>query len=339
MRSRSKYWMITWFVPQNLQGTDSNEPPSESCKTFARENFESKCEATSIIQYACWQLEKCPNTSRFHLQAYVVYSGKQYGSAVKRHFCSEVHIELRRGNHIQAKEYCTKTESRVAGPWYYPNEGADSDLCTGQGQRTDILAAKSDIDAGKSWRQVVDSNFGVFLKYPRALREYKRMVTEPRMWEMEIVVIFGPTGVGKTRYVYDNNEPDTVYSLPPTKSSGCYWDGYDGQPIVLIDEMYGNRFSWGHLLMLCDRYPMKVPIHGGFVEFVSRTIYFTSNCPPEEWYRNVPTFAAFERRISKRIEFRKRTAPTVLVGDPASRQAAEELAGQIDVIVTERRNQ
>ncbi len=48
--------------------------------------------------------------------------------------------------------------------------------------------------------------------------------------------------------------------------------------------MYGNRFSHGHLLMLLDRYPLQVPVHGGSVEFVSKRIIMTSNAHPRDWY-------------------------------------------------------
>lgn len=108
------------------------------------------------------------------------------------------------------------------------------------------------------------------------------MVARPRNWEMEIITLIGDTGTGKTRWAYENF-PD-LYSVPDTKSSGCYWDGYEGQTTVLIDEMYGSRFSHGFLLRLLDRYPFQVPVHGGQVQFSSRRVIMTSNAHPAEWY-------------------------------------------------------
>lgn len=99
---------------------------------------------------------------------------------------------------------------------------------------------------------------------------------------MEVVVLVGDTGTGKTRWAYQEY-PD-LYSVPPTKSSGCYWDGYSGEETCLVDEMYGSRFSHGFMLQLLDRYPLFVPTHGGQVPFVSRRIIFTSNAHPGEWY-------------------------------------------------------
>ncbi len=95
-------------------------------------------------------------------------------------------------------------------------------------------------------------------------------------------MLFGSTGVGKSRWAHATYP--NLYSLPPTKQSGCYWDGYEGQSTVLIDEAYGSRFSHGFLLQLTDRYSFQVPFHGGQANFYSRTIVFASNKHPSEWY-------------------------------------------------------
>lgn len=99
---------------------------------------------------------------------------------------------------------------------------------------------------------------------------------------MEIIVLVGDTGTGKSRWIAETF-PDAYY-LPEAKSSGCYWDGYEAHETVAIEECYGNRFSHGALLQLLDRYPMQVPVHGGFTEFSSRRIVLTSNAHPADWY-------------------------------------------------------
>lgn len=79
-------------------------------------------------------------------------------------------------------------------------------------------------------------------------------------------------------------------------TSGCWWDGYEGQHTVVIDEFYG-WIKYDFFLRLTDRYPLQVETKGGVVQFVSRRIVFTSNAAPDTWYPGVQDRAPFERRI------------------------------------------
>ncbi len=99
---------------------------------------------------------------------------------------------------------------------------------------------------------------------------------------MEIITLIGDTGTGKTRWAF-KTYPD-IYKTPSAKGSGLYFDGYDDHDQILVDEMYGNRFSHCDLLDFCDRYPKMLPVHGGLVNFNADVIVFTSNSCPWEWY-------------------------------------------------------
>lgn len=136
-------------------------------------------------------------------------------------------------------------------------------------------------------------------RYHRAFKEYKRVKSTKRMFVTEVITIIGDTGVGKTRWAHATY-PD-LYSVSPAKGSGTYFDGYDDHDVVLIDEMYGNRFSHGALLGLLDRYPYTVGIHGGVVNWRPHTIILTSNSSPDEWYDQAKFPYAggpLERRLS-----------------------------------------
>jgi len=120
---------------------------------------------------------------------------------------------------------------------------------------------------------------------------------------MEVLVYWGRTGTGKTRSVYEYSDSNNVqvYTLPQNYKGGVvWWDGYDGQEVVLIDDFYG-WLPLSYLLQLLDRYPFKVRTNDGYQEFRSKRIYITSNQDPREWYSGVQseeTKAAMLRRIT-----------------------------------------
>lgn len=71
-----------------------------------------------IIKYGIWQQERCPTTGRLHLQGYFEFSKPMRMSAVKRAIGdAAAHVEPRNGSREEARDYCRKEESRVAGPW------------------------------------------------------------------------------------------------------------------------------------------------------------------------------------------------------------------------------
>lgn len=259
----------------------------------------------------CIYQEEMGDTGTYHLQGYVEFSKALRLNAVKA-ILPTAHWGQRHGSAKQASYYCEKPVdgcrcehcsdalAALGGPYIFGE-------MKGQGSRGDLMAVKERIDEGATVAEIFEDNFDTVIRHLRGFREYKRLVTPPRNWPMEVLVYSGGTGTGKTRKAYDDY-PD-LYSVPCAKGSGTYWDDYDGQETVLVDEMYGNRFSWGFLLRLCDRYAMKVPVHGSSVEFTSKRIIFTSNLHPGLWYskmeRSYPwdDTNPFKRRLSTHLVF------------------------------------
>ena len=46
--------------------------------------------------------------------------------------------------------------------------------------------------------------------------------------------------------------------------SAKWWDGYEGEKEVLIDEFWKDFYKYHELLRLLDRYPCKVEKKGGW---------------------------------------------------------------------------
>ena len=78
-----------------------------------------------------------------------------------------------------------------------------------------------------------------------------------------------------------------------------------GQSTVLIDDFAGN-VGLTQLLQILDRYPVQVPVKGGFVWWCPNVIIITTNVPLEQWYdysSRQDSLAALQRRITHRRDF------------------------------------
>lgn len=285
--AQGKYWVFTWNNPQ-VDHVDA----LQSLKDMPD------------LTYALFQAEK---VTTLHYQGYIEFSKLKRLTQLKRSHPT-LHWERRKGSQKQAIDYCRKEESRFAGPyeWGTPSESS-------QGARTDLSTAISSLKSGGIRALAADA--------PEALVRYSRgllfldSLTVPPKPAPEVILLFGPTGTGKTRCFYDGETPDQRYAAPVT--DGLWFDGYYSHEAVLFDDFNGRLSKMGlaHLLRLLDRYDLQVPIKGGFRWFVPKRIYLTSNFHPRDWYdysARMEQYAALKRRFH-RVMWWRRDAPSLPV--------------------------
>lgn len=241
----------------------------------------------ATVRYAIYSLEKGEQGTP-HWQGYVEFTTPRQ---MPKTLLPRAHWERRKGTREQARAYCMKKESHIDGPWEHGLWEAG-----GQGRRSDLTDVADAILRGAPVTEVAEGNAETFIKYHRGVERLRQIVLgkTKRTWKTRLVVHWGKPGTGKTRAVYDAHKLDEIYA----KEDGDWWDGYDGQPVVLIDDFYGGM-RYSTFLRLTDRYPMQLPVKGAMVNFVAKTIYITSNVHPEEWYPNVPDKQALLRRIDE----------------------------------------
>lgn len=227
-----------------------------------------------------------------HLQGFVSFSVRRVATTVKRFIGRRAHIEVARGSPAQAANYCKK-------------DGAFSEFGTlpqGRGARSDLQQVQQAIKGGATKTEIRDNFFGTYLRYERAINNYINELQEVRSWITEVIVYWGKTGVGKTRQVYQFHSREVVYAHPGEQ----WFDGYNRHPVVLFDDFNGSEFKLAYLLKLLDRYPMQVPVKGGYVNWVPRKIFITSNKDPDLWYPNAfdEHRNALKRRLTTVTELR-----------------------------------
>lgn len=93
------------------------------------------------IKFAAWQCERSPETGALHIQWYIVWRERQWSKVLfGMPSLKGIYIALRRGTHRQARDYCTKEESRFEGPWTWGEDIPEKEWDVKSGTRTDIEA-------------------------------------------------------------------------------------------------------------------------------------------------------------------------------------------------------
>lgn len=226
------------------------------------------------IKYLIMQEEISPGTERVHLQGYMELTAARTMSSIKRALeMPTLHLEERRGTQAQAIAYCRKEETRR------PN-GGDWEKGTKKGIRGN--GAIQLVIAGTDMKVIAEEFPAEYVRSFRGLVALQLILSEERTWPMEIHIYYGQTGTGKSYEA--RRKYSEAYWLPlPGKRQVMWWPNYHGEEVVIIDE-YREQISFPRILVLLDRYPMKVQMKGGFYQFSSRIIVFTTNIDPENWY-------------------------------------------------------
>jgi hypothetical protein len=248
-----------------------------------------------VVRYLCFGEEVGEQGTR-HLQGYISFIERRTFRWVKNYVSQRAHIESAKGSPNQNREYCRKQEDEEHGNFF-----EWGNLPGGKGQRSDLAGVVESIKSGKRLREIADEHPVCFLRYSRGINALRMLYSEPRDWETEVFVLYGKTGSGKTREAWEVLcEKDAFFY-----GSGGWFDGYDEHRNVIFDDFGGHEFKITYLLKLLDRYPMWVPIKGGFVQWKPKRIVITSNYAPDEWYPGAKDEhrAALIRRIHNKKFF------------------------------------
>ena len=225
-----------------------------------------------------------------HWQFVVAFTEKKSLSGVRQIF-GEYHAELTRSE--AAIEYCSKTETRVAGTefemGFRPFRRNSKPDWEGIWENAKLGAIES-----------IPSNMR--LVHYRTVRAIASDYDRPVAIEKQVFVYWGATGTGKSRRAWSEGGDDSYCKDPRSK----FWCGYGGQTHVILDEFRGG-IDAAHLLRWLDRYPVRVEVKGSSRPLRATTFWITSNLAPEDWYPELDeeTKAALRRRFTLVVHFNK----------------------------------
>ena len=249
-----------------------------------------------------WQVERGKGMT-VHLQGYLELEASQYLSFIQANVCNRGHYEVRRGTQEEAIRYCRKEDGRQAGP-YELGFKADSR----QGERVDLIAFRDAIRSGTRAVQLWTDFPRCMAKFPRMYTALKSTLRPKRKVKLMVTLLYGKTGRGKTRLVYDNWEDDEEFFRWSVPNTTVWFDGYDGHKLVLLDDFAGkaSKMSLVMLLQVLDRYPILLPVKGSFIWWLPTNIAITTNIHPKKWYNykgREEQYRALARRVHEVLTF------------------------------------
>lgn len=264
------------------------------------------------VQGLFYQVERAPSTGKIHLQGFIVFKKRCRFSTVQRlfHGC---HLEAARGSQQQNIDYCSKSDTKVCGPFTVGSlEAPGRNERLRDEKRKPVDEAIDLVLEGKSSKEVAREYPKQFLFHSKGFQALERaLLPSPPAWRtVSVTWIWGKTGVGKTRRCYAS-----APGLFKVNEDGQWWDGYLCQDTILFDEFYGE-VKMKNMLNYLDGYPLQLPVKGGFVEAHWTKVYITSNVDPKgsdkvnpqggyefNFYSKVPQEVrdAFFRRITEII--------------------------------------
>lgn len=178
-----------------------------------------------------------------------------------------------------------KEDTRVEGPWEY-GEWEES---KGQGTRSDISEAV-DLAVSEGMRAVAFKLPTAYVKYHKGLQALLDARVDAR-GDDDLPIVhcyWGRSGAGKTRSAMkDLRALGLGKVFKKTSTMDRWWDGYNSEACVVIDEADKGYLKLADFLALLDPGELLVSVKGTSRQFKGMHIICTSNKHPKDWYPNV----------------------------------------------------
>ncbi|QMW69014.1 replication-associated protein [Crucivirus-520] len=263
---------------------------------FSEENVVA-LESTDCFQYLVFGREVAPTTGTPHLQGYVYTKIRTTIRSVQKLFqAHQVHcaVLIAKGSASQNRDYCLKDGAGFESGMFPVGAG----LRGGKRNRSEevysdaLLSAQAgrfeDVPASMHWRHYTTMH--------RVRQDYLNSRPHPTNDELCNFWICGSPGTGKSVWARQMCPGYEIYYKPANK----WWDGYAGEPVVLIEDVDPQRCEYldYHLKIWSDRYPFRGDVKHHSAVLRPRTIIVTSNYTITQCFKDPKTVAALRRRFT-----------------------------------------
>lgn len=236
--------------------------------------------------------ELCPSNGRPHLQGYLTLNhATTVRSVVKKlnpkDKAATTYTKVFSSQlPYRAMDYCTKD-----GDFTARGEPPIAPVDKGKGEKRRWSEILSNSRSGNHTAIPDEIRF----KFKRCIDAHRRdalLEQSPRDTNATMLWFHGAPGTGKS-WLARNTYPDAYL-----KSCSKWWDGYNNEDAVIIEDFDKNHEKVAHHLKIwADRYPFPAEIKGGQMKIRPSIIIVTSNYHPDEIWEDSGSLGPILRRF------------------------------------------
>lgn len=275
-----------------------------TCNNYTEEDVKIARLLASETIYGVIGFEKGELNETPHLQGYLQFAQNHRRVNLSQRL-PRASFFLRMGTAEQAADYCKKANE-------YEEWGRiPEDKRTKNGKREKKRWAEA-FELAKAGN-LEDIDPSIRFPFYRNCKEIRKDYMQKKEDQDEVcgVWIVGPSGVGKSTKAR-RDYPVFYYKLP-----NKWWDGYQDEDVVLIDDLdlSHDKLHW-HLKIWADKFSFSAETKGGMINIRPKRIVVTSQYFIEDIFRDPNVREALKRRY-KIVEMKSREVETTT--EPSNR--------------------
>jgi len=247
------------------------------------------------FKYCIFQLEKGEEEQTPHFQGYISFKISKRFKTIKDAL-PFAHLEKAKGSNTQCREYCSKKDTRVDGPFEIGKFAEER-------ERTDIKDFLELVRAGATEDELMSLYPTLYLRelnkiqsiYAVNYKQYKK-----KCRNINVTYIYGSSGVGKSTAVRRKLGLEDSFWIH--HYDNAMFTNYEFQDNMVFDEFSG-KISIGQLNMLLNVEPIELRGLNCVKYGAYHNVYIISNYSPKELYKEVQQtqpaiFQTFYRRLN-----------------------------------------
>lgn len=220
-----------------------------------------------------------------HLQGYIYFNERKTKtnvlellSQIMERDKAGITVIPARGTGQQNRTYCVKEGNICYEYGDVPERNTLAAQQTNEEKYKEII----NLARKRKYTEIQDTYPGEWLRMQKSIINTRTDFDLSRLLNPCGALYYGAPATGKTQLAKSVEHYD--------KSKDKWWDNYNGEDRVVIDDITTNfmLLNYENLLKWLDMYPFKAEIKGGYIDIRPKEIIITTNHTPEELFNTVP---------------------------------------------------